>query len=58
MADQRQPEQPSTSRTFTLAELSKFDGADPKSAILIGAKGKVYDATSGANFYVSMLRRR
>lgn len=56
MSELRKAEPQSTTRTFTLAELSKFDGADTSSAILVGAKGKVYDMTSGANFYVRMLQ--
>jgi len=48
---QRHHEPPSDTRTFTLQQLSEYDGSNPTSAILVGAKGKVYDVTDGADFY-------
>jgi len=47
----RSKEAPSDTRVFTLADLSRYDGSNPTSAILVGAKGKVYDVTDGADFY-------
>lgn len=38
-------------RVFTLEELKKYNGSDPNRPIYIGYEGKVYDVTSGRNFY-------
>lgn len=48
---ERRKEPPSSTRTFTLNQLAAYDGNNPASAILVGAKGKVYDVTDGADFY-------
>jgi len=38
-------------RDYTLEELKKYDGSDPKSPLLMGIKGKVYDVSAGDRFY-------
>jgi len=47
----RQAEPVSADRVFTLAELRKYDGSDPTSAILLGCNGLVFDMTPGESFY-------
>ena len=38
-------------RDYTLAELSEFDGSDPRKPLLIAIRGHVYDVTRGRDFY-------
>jgi len=43
--------EPIVIRNFTLKELRVFNGNDPKTPILIGVQGRVYDVSRGAQFY-------
>jgi membrane-associated progesterone receptor component len=38
-------------RDYTLADLSRFDGSDPETPILLAVRGKVFDVTRGRDFY-------
>lgn len=38
-------------QVFTLDELKKYNGQDPNKPIYMGYEGKVYDVSSGRNFY-------
>jgi len=38
-------------RDYTLAELSGFDGSEPRKPLLIAIRGHVYDVTRGRDFY-------
>lgn len=49
--NKRRREPVSDNRIFTLAELAKYNGSNPTSAILIGCKGLVFDMTQSEQFY-------
>ncbi|KAJ7298933.1 hypothetical protein O6H91_02G148500 [Diphasiastrum complanatum] len=36
---------------ISAAELSQYNGSDPDLPILVAIKGKIYDVSSGKNFY-------
>lgn len=38
-------------RTFTLAQLSAYDGSDLTKPLYLGCAGKVYDVTAASGFY-------
>ena len=44
-------QRPPPDRVFTLEELKQYDGSGEDGTILVGLNGKVYDVTTGKNFY-------